>query len=83
MFRYSAIYINIVSFVISIIIFLIVNLFFSNMYIFTTKGIFKISFKVNNGYIQRNSNYVEDTNTEKTIEEEVENKNDEWYLEIP
>ena len=83
MFRYSAIYINIVSFVISIIIFLIVNLFFSNMYIFTTKGIFKISFKVNNGYIQRNSNYVEDTNTEKTIEEKVENKDDEWYLEIP
>lgn len=83
MFRYSVIYINIVSFVISIIIFLIVNLFFSNMYIFTTKGIFKISFKVNNGYIQRDSNYVEDTNTEKTIEEEVENKNDEWYLEIP
>ena len=83
MFRYSAIYINIVSFVISIIIFLIVNLFFSNMYIFTTKGIFKISFKVNNGYIQRNSNYVEDTNTEKIVEEKVENKDDEWYLEIP
>ena len=39
------------------------------MYIFTTKGIFKISFKVNNGYIQRNSNYVEDTNTEKIVEE--------------
>ena len=83
MFRYSAIYINIVSFVISIIIFLIVNLFFSNMYIFTTKGIFKISFKVNNGYIQRNSNYVEDTNTETIVEEKVENKDDEWYLEIP
>lgn len=83
MFRYSAIYINIVSFVISIIIFLIVNLFFSNMYIFTTKGIFKISFKVNNGYIQRNSNYVEDTNTEKIVEEKVENKDNEWYLEIP
>lgn len=83
MFRYSAIYINIVSFVISIIIFLIVNLFFSNMYIFNTKGIFKISFKVNNGYIQRNSNYVEDTNTEKIVEEKVENKDDEWYLEIP
>ena len=83
MFRYSAIYINIVSFIISIIIFLIVNLFFSNMYIFTTKGIFKISFKVNNGYIQRNSNYVEDTNTEKIVEEKVENKDDEWYLEIP
>ena len=83
MFRYSAIYINIVSFIISIIIILIVNLFFSNMYIFTTKGIFKISFKVNNGYIQRNSNYVEDTNTEKIVEEKVENKDDEWYLEIP
>lgn len=83
MFRYCAIYINIVSFVISIIIFLIVNLFFSNMYIFTTKGIFKISFKVNNGYIQRNSNYVEDTNTEKIVEEKVENKDNEWYLEIP
>lgn len=83
MFRYSVIYINIVSFVISIIIFLIVNLFFSNMYIFTTKGIFKISFKVNNGYIQRNSNYVEDTNTEKIVEEKVENKDNEWYLEIP
>ena len=53
------------------------------MYIFTTKGIFKISFKVNNGYIQRNSNYVEDTNTEKIVEEKVENKDDEWYLEIP
>ncbi len=44
------------------------------MYIFTTKGIFKISCKVNNGYIQRNSNYVEDTNTEKKIVEEKSRK---------
>ncbi len=80
MFRYSTIYINIISFVIAIILFLIVNLFFSNIYLFTPKGIFKVSFKVNNENIQVNSN-----ETEENIEKEnTKDKTFEtWYLEIP
>ena len=82
MFRYSTIYINITSFIISVIIFLIINLFFSNIYIFTPKGVFKASFKVNNE-IQKTQNEIKQDTDEKNIEEKSEEQTEEWYLEIP
>lgn len=82
MFRYSTIYINITSFIISVIIFLIINLFFSNIYIFTPKGVFKVSFKVNNE-IQKTQNEIKQDTDEKNIEEKSEEQTEEWYLEIP
>lgn len=84
MFRYSTIYINFVSFIISIIIFLIINLFFSSIYLFTPKGVFKASFKVDNQEIQANSNEIEEiAKEENTVNEVKEEKSEEWYLEIP
>ena len=92
MFRYSTIYINIVSFVISIIIFLIINLFISNIYIILPKATFKAGFKVNNSeiqvnennnFIQTDSNQVNQTTEEKVEETIVEEIQEYWYLEIP
>lgn len=83
MFRYCTIYINIVSFVISVIIFLIVNLFFSNIYIFTPKGVFQASFEVNREKIQIDSNEIEGNTEKENIEEKRKEETQEWYLEIP
>lgn len=83
MFRYCTIYINIVSFVISVIIFLIVNLFFSNIYIFTPKGVFQASFEVNHEKIQIDSNEIEGNTEKENIEERSKEETEEWYLEIP
>ena len=92
MFRYTTTYINLVSFVISIIIFLIINLLFSNIYIILPKATFKAGFRVNNLQNQTNesnqlnSNIQTDSNktTEEKIEEIIEpEKQEEWYLEIP
>ena len=92
MFRYSTIYINIVSLVISIIIFLIINLFISNIYIILPNTTFKAGFKVdnsgikvneNNNCIQTDSNEINQTTEEKVEERIVQEKQDEWYLEIP
>ena len=76
MFRYSTTYINILSFVISIIIFLTTNLFTSNESIFS-KSIFKADFKVNNLNSQENSEEKE------IIEKSSKDTKEEWYLEIP
>ena len=83
MFRYSTIYINIVSFIISVIIFLIVNLFFSNIYLFTPKGVFKASFEVNHENIQIESNEIKEYTENENIEEKSQEETQEWYLEIP
>ena len=83
MFRYSTIYINIVSFIISVIIFLIINLFFSNIYLFTPKGVFKASFEVNHEKIQIDSNEIEEYTEKENIEEKSQEETQEWYLEIP
>ena len=83
MFRYCTIYIHIVSFVISVIIFLIVNLFFSNIYIFTPKGVFQASFEVNHEKIQIDSNEIEGNTEKESIEEKRKEETQEWYLEIP
>lgn len=92
MFRYTTTYINLVSFVISIMIFLIINLLFSNIYIILPRTTFKAGFRVNNSQnennqlnlnIQKDSNQVNQTTEEKveeTIEEEIQK---DWYLQIP
>ena len=89
MFRYSTIYINIVSFVISSVIFLIINLFLSNFYIISPGSTFKAGFKVNNSEIKINENIQSDSNevsqtAEEKVEEIIEQEiQEEWYLEIP
>ena len=98
MFRYTTTYINLVSFVISIIIFLIINLFLSNMYIILPKATFKAGFIVNNSQNQTNENSQLNSNTQvdsnqinqtteekidKSKEEQLIQEQEEWYLEIP
>ena len=98
MFRYPTTYINLVSLVISIIIFLIINLFFSNIYIILPKTTFKAGFIVNssqnqtnesnqlNSNIQTDLNQINETTEErikKSTEEPNIQKQEEWYLEIP
>lgn len=76
MFRYSTTYINILSFVISIIIFLTTNFFVSNNF-FMKKSTFKADFQVNN------SNVQVDSKESENIEEKTEKILDVWCLEIP
>lgn len=78
MFKYSTIYINIVSFVISIIIFFILVIFYSNSNQITQKSVLKAGFKVENEIenIQINSKEIEKNNKE-------EDKQKSWFLEIP
>lgn len=86
MFRYSTCYINIVSFIVSVISFLIVNLFFSNIYMFTPESVFKESFKVDSENIQINPNEIEEITEDEKVENTDINKkkeNAEWCLEIP
>ena len=75
MFRYSSIYINLVSFFISLIIFVVIQLFFSNYDTFTNTSSLKAGFEV--------ENTIQETNTYENIEEETEAKENIWYLEIP
>ena len=88
MFKYSSIYINAVSFFISLSIFLIINLFFSNYENFSRKSSLKTEFIVNNS-IQETITQ-EDKNKEKATEdtiketkEELNKNNNKWHLEIP
>ena len=48
MFKYTTIYINIISFFISLIIFFILNFFYSNFNNITQNTSFKVGFSVNN-----------------------------------
>lgn len=77
MFRYSTTYINILSFVISIIIFFTTNLFFSNGNIFNSKNVLETNIEVKNSNNQTNSQEIEQ------VEECKEETKEEWYLEIP
>ena len=90
MFRYTTTYINLVSFVISIIIFLIINLFISNIYIILPKTAFKAGFIVNNSQNQTNENKQLNSNIQTDSNQITEDKlteeliiQEEWYLEIP
>ncbi len=75
MFRYSSIYINLVSFFISLIIFVVIQLFFSNYDTFTNKSSLKAGFEV--------ENIIQETTTKEERKEETEVEKDIWYLEIP
>lgn len=79
MFRYSTIYINLVSFFITLIIFLFGEYVISNYDTFTKKSSLRAGFQVENisNEIAQENIIQEDTN-----EEEKETKEN-WYLEIP
>ena len=74
MFRYSSIYINLLSFIITLIIFSIIQLFFSNYDIFTKKSSLKAGFEVKNA--------IQEAKDNENVIEKTEEKNI-WYLEIP
>ena len=79
MFRYSTIYINLVSFFITLIIFLFGEYVISNYDTFTKKSSLRAGFKVENisNEIAQENVIQEDTNEEEKETEEN------WYLEIP
>lgn len=72
MFRYSTIYINLVSFFVTFIIFIFGEYIISNYETFTKKSSLKAGFKV--------ENISNETNKENIIPEDTK---EEWYLEIP
>ena len=86
MFRYSTIYINITSFIITTIIFIITNLFISNYSNFSQKSILRAGFEVEDITKNNNSKMSEENITEP-IEENVELnqktiEESEWALKI-
>ena len=86
MFRYSTIYINITSFIITIIIYIITNLFISNYSNFSQKSTLKAGFKVEDITQNNNLKMSEEKNVEP-IEENVElnqktTEEPEWALKI-
>ena len=75
MFRYSSIYINLLSFFISLIIFSVIQLFFSNYDTFYKKSSLRAGFEV--------ENVIQETNANESVREKTEEEKDTWYLEIP
>ena len=80
MFRYSTAYINILSFVISIIIFFSTNIIISNNNFLKSKNALEANVKVESSNIQVNS---EEDKKKDTIEDSKDETKEEWYLEIP
>ena len=86
MFRYSTIYINIISFIITIIIYISTNLFISNYSNFSQKSTLKAGFKVED--ITQNDNLkMSEEKKAEPIEENVELNQkvideSEWALKI-
>ncbi len=86
MFKYSSIYINALSLFISLIIFIVIQLFFSNYDTFSKKSSLKAGFQVQNTVSETFSNETENREKEEKQNEqkvETEEKNNNWYLEIP
>ena len=86
MFRYSTIYINIISFIITIIIYISTNLFISNYSNFSQKSTLKAGFEVEDITQNNNLKMSEEKNVE-SIEENVELNQkvideSEWALKI-
>lgn len=86
MFRYSTIYINIISFIITIIIYISTNLFISNYSNFSQKSTLKAGFEVEDITQNNNLKMSEEKNAEP-IEENVELNQkvideSEWALKI-
>ena len=80
--QYIAIYLNFISFLISLIIFTFVNLFFSGYEFFKSQLELKNNFKVENQIQTKTEEILQNqTNTqENNIVQETANQ---WYLEIP
>lgn len=79
MFRYSTIYINLVSFFVTLIIFIFGEYIISNYDTFTRKSSLKAGFQVENisNEVTNENTIKEDTN------EEIKGTKENWYLEIP
>lgn len=75
MFRYSSIYINLLSLFISLVIFVVLQLFFSNYDTFTHKSSLKAGFEV--------QNTIQETKEDVIVQEKSEEEKNMWYLEIP
>lgn len=84
MFRYSTIYINLISLILSFCIFIIIESFFSNYQNFAQKSALRVGFEVQNSQINSNENKenIENENTEDIILEQSKEESS-WYLEIP
>lgn len=80
MFKFSSIYINILSFFISIVIFIFIQIFFSNYDTFLYKSSLKAGFEVEN-VIQETKEQVNNTN--ETVKEKITEDVNTWCLEIP
>ena len=80
MFKFSSIYINILSFFISIVIFIFIQIFFSNYDTFLYKSSLKAGFEVEN-VIKETKEQVNNTN--ETVKEKITEDVNTWCLEIP
>ena len=80
MFKFSSIYINILSFFVSIVIFIFIQIFFSNYDTFLYKSSLKAGFEVEN-VIQETKEQVNNTN--ETVKEKITEDVNTWCLEIP
>lgn len=80
MFKFSSIYINILSSFISIVIFIFIQIFFSNYDTFLYKSSLKAGFEVEN-VIQETKEQVNNTN--ETVKEKITEDVNTWCLEIP
>lgn len=80
MFKFSSIYINILGFFISIVIFIFIQIFFSNYDTFLYKSSLKAGFEVEN-VIQETKEQVNNTN--ETVKEKITEDVNTWCLEIP
>ena len=83
MFKYSSIYINVLSLLISLIIFIFTQLFFSNYDTFTKKSSLKAGFQVQDIASEKFTNGTENTKQDEEIKKTEEKNNESWYLEIP
>ena len=82
MFRYSTMYINIISILVSILIFSCIQVFLSNYKNFGQKSSLKASFSVEN-QSQNQTNIPKEDEKIKNKETEEKNTEDIWYIEIP
>lgn len=79
MFKYSSIYINILSFLISLIIFIFTQIFFTNYDTFMHKSSLKARFEVEN-VVQEAKEQVK---TNEITKEKITENLDAWCLDIP
>ena len=74
MFKYTSIYVNTISLLISLIVFIVIQTLFLNYGLFTKKSSLKASFEV--------ENVVQNT-TNEIVEKKTSEKENVWFLEIP